>query len=118
MTILEDSSCFKVVVHGVNTQDFNSDESLSLIREEIELFNPGIELTTNPIWLTSYAKKQEQQGASILVTVQTEEEAKTAIQNRLFVGGLAYELNSQRINKDYLRIVNVKYDLTNHSGKR
>jgi uncharacterized protein YegP (UPF0339 family) len=88
-TILEDSSCFKVVVHGVNTQDFNSDESLSLIREEIELFNPGIELTTNPIWLTSYAKKQEQQGASILVTVQTEEEAKTAIQNRLFVGGVS-----------------------------
>jgi hypothetical protein len=88
-TILEDNSCFKVVVHGVNTQDFNSDESLSLIKEEIETYNVGIKLSTDPIWLTSYTKRQEQQGASVLTTVQIEEEAKIAIQNRLFIGGVS-----------------------------
>jgi hypothetical protein len=35
-TILEDNSCFKVVVYGLNTQDSNLDGSLSLIREVIE----------------------------------------------------------------------------------
>jgi hypothetical protein len=85
--ILEDDSCHKVVVHGVSTEDFNIEGGLSLIRKELEMFNNGLRLTTDPIWLSPDAKRRERQGASILITFQTEAEAKKAIQYRLFVGG-------------------------------
>jgi hypothetical protein len=87
-SVLEDDSCFKVVVHSVNTQEFNSHDSFPRVREEIETYNRGIKLTTDAIWLTSQSKRLEQQGASILNTVQTKEETNTAIRYRLFIGGI------------------------------
>jgi hypothetical protein len=85
--VLEDDSCYKVVIHGVSTEDFDVDNGLTLIREEIETYNSGLRPTGDPIWLTNQAKRRENQGASILVTFQTEEEAKRAIRHRLFIGG-------------------------------
>jgi hypothetical protein len=85
--VLEDDSCFKVVVHGVSTEDFNVENGLASIREEIETYNSGLKPISDPIWLTSQTKRQETQGASILVTFQTEEEAKRAIRYRLYIGG-------------------------------
>jgi hypothetical protein len=85
--VLEDDSCFKVVVHGVSTEDFNVENGLASIREEIETYNSGLKPTSDPIWLTSQTKRRETQGASILVTFQTEEEAKRAIRYRLYIGG-------------------------------
>ena len=85
--ILEDDSCFKVVVHGVSIEDFNDAEGLPRIRKELETFNNGLKLTTDPIWLTPAERRGERHGASVLVTFQTESEAKRAVQYRLFVGG-------------------------------
>jgi hypothetical protein len=77
--VLEDDSCYKVVIHGVSTEDFDVDNRLTLIREEIETYNSGLRPTGDQIWLTSQTKRRENQVASILVTFQTEEEAKRAI---------------------------------------
>jgi hypothetical protein len=87
--ILEDDSCHKVVIHGISTEDFSSEDSLEQIRFGLERFNKGLKLTTDPIWLTTPTKRQEQQGASILVTFQSEAEAKRAIQYRLFIRGVS-----------------------------
>jgi hypothetical protein len=85
--VLDDDSCYKVVIHGVSTEDFDVDNGLASIREEIETYNSGLKPTSDPIWLTSQTKRREVQGASVLVTFQTEEEAKRAIRHRLFIGG-------------------------------
>jgi hypothetical protein len=85
--VLDDDSCYKVVIHGVSTEDFDVDNGLASIREEIETYNSGLKPTNDPIWLTSQTKRREVQGASVLVTFQTEEEAKRAIRHRLFIGG-------------------------------
>jgi hypothetical protein len=63
----------------VSTEDFNIEGGLSLIRNKLEMFNNGLRLTTDPIWLSPDAKRRERQGALILITFQTEEEAKKAI---------------------------------------
>jgi hypothetical protein len=78
--MLEDSSCFKVAVHGIPTADFNTEDDLKSIRTELETFNYGLKLTTDPIWLTPAEKQRDQTGASILVTFQSETEVKKAIQ--------------------------------------
>jgi hypothetical protein len=89
LRILEDDSCFKVAIHGISTQDFDKDNGLSLIRDEIETYNTGLKPIGDPIWLTNRTKRQDQQGASILVTFQTEEEARRAVRYRLFIGGMS-----------------------------
>jgi hypothetical protein len=40
--VLEDDSCFKVVVYRVSTKDFNIENRLASIREEIETYNSGL----------------------------------------------------------------------------
>jgi hypothetical protein len=85
--VLNDNSCYKVVIHGVSTEDFDVENGLASIREEIETYNSGLKSISDPIWLTSQSKRREVQGASVLVTFQTEEEAKRAIRHRLFIGG-------------------------------
>jgi hypothetical protein len=57
--VLEDDSCYKVVVHGVSTEDFDVDNGLASIREEIETYNSGLKPTSDPIWLTSQTKRRE-----------------------------------------------------------
>ena len=85
--VLDDDSCYKVVIHGVSTEDFDVENGLASIREEIETYNSGLKPISDPIWLTNQTKRREVQGASVLVTFQTEEEAKRAIRHRLFIGG-------------------------------
>jgi hypothetical protein len=53
----------------VSTEDFNTEGGLSLIRKELEMFNNGLRLTTDPIWLSPDAKRRKRQGASILITL-------------------------------------------------
>jgi hypothetical protein len=57
-----------LLVYGVLTEDFNIEGGLSLIRNKLEMFNNGLRLTTDLIWLSPDAKRRERQGASILIT--------------------------------------------------
>jgi hypothetical protein len=87
--VLDDDSCYKVVIHGVSTEDFDVENGLAAVREELETYNLGLKLISDPIWLTNQIKRREVQGASVLVSFQTEEEAKRAIRHRLFIGGVS-----------------------------
>src|SRR5436190_438053 len=47
----------KIVVHGVSIELFLMNEGLSLLKEEIETYNPELKLLKKPIWLSSQDKR-------------------------------------------------------------
>ena len=47
--IEKDAHWSKVVVHGIPVEPFSMDEGLSLLKEEIETFNPEIKLLKKSI---------------------------------------------------------------------
>jgi len=51
--IEKDAHWSKVVVYRISVEPFSMDEGLSLLKEEIETFNPGLKLLKKPIWLSS-----------------------------------------------------------------
>src|SRR5881394_510581 len=63
------------------------DEGLSLLKDEIETFNPGLKLLKNPIWLSSQENRQNNRHATILIAVENAKQAQTAIENRLCIAG-------------------------------
>ena len=83
--VLDDSTWHKVVVHGIDTITFR-DGGESLVRSEIETFNKGLKLVTDPIWLTKEERRLSQPVGSMLLTFLTEEEAKRAKIQGLWVG--------------------------------
>src|SRR5205809_5275675 len=85
--IEKDRQWSKVVVHGVPIRPFSMDEGLSLLKEEIETFNPGLKLLKNPIWLSSQENRQNNRHATILIAVENAKQAQTAIENRLCIAG-------------------------------
>ena len=46
-----------------------------LLKEELELYNPGLILKKDPIWLTSWEKRDVSQTASVLVFVENVQQA-------------------------------------------
>jgi hypothetical protein len=62
-------------------------EDLSLLKNEIEIFNPGLKLLKNPIWLSSQKNRQTNRYATILIAVENAKQAQTAIENRLCIAG-------------------------------
>src|SRR6266487_2586669 len=85
--IEKDRQWSKVVVHGVLIRSFSMDEDLSLLKDEIEIFNPDLKLLKNPIWLSSQENRQAKRHASILIAVENAKQAQTAIENRLCIAG-------------------------------
>ena len=75
------------MVHGVPIEPFSMDEGLSLLKEEIETFNPEIKLLKKPIWLSSQDKRQVNKHASILIAVENARQAQLAIEKRLCIAG-------------------------------
>ena len=68
--IEKDTYWSKIVVHGIPTAPFSMNEGLSLLKEEIETYNPGLKLLKKPIWLSSLEKRQANSHASILIAVE------------------------------------------------
>jgi chemotaxis protein histidine kinase CheA len=85
--IEKDRQWSKVVVYGVPVRPFSMDEGLSLLKNEIETFNPGLKLLKNPIWLSSQENRQINRHATILIAVENAKQAQTAIENRLCIAG-------------------------------
>ena len=48
--IEKDTHWSKIVVHGISIEPFSMDEGLSLLKEEIETYNPCLKLLKKPIW--------------------------------------------------------------------
>src|SRR5437667_2357352 len=85
--IEKDKKWSKVVVHEVSIRSFSMDEDLSLLKDEIEIFNPGLKLLKNPIWLSSQENRQINRHATILIAVENAKQAQAAIENRLYIAG-------------------------------
>ncbi len=60
-------------------------EDLSLLKDEIEIFNSDLKLLKNPIWLSSQENKQNNRHATILIAVENAKQAQTVIENRLYI---------------------------------
>jgi hypothetical protein len=79
---------FKVAIHNVPTS-FHTDESLSVLKEEIPTFNNGLEIVGNPYWLTKEEKRQDQVTGTVCIAFATEQQAQKAIRNRLYLLGIS-----------------------------
>ena len=75
------------MVHGVPIEPFSMDEGLSLLKEEIETYNPELKLLKKPIWLSSQDRRQVNNHASILIAVENAKQAQLAIEKRLCIAG-------------------------------
>jgi hypothetical protein len=77
----------KIVVHGVPIQPFSTSDGLSVLRNEIEIFNPDLKLLRDPNWLCSEENRQTKRHASIVFAVADEEQAQKATQRKLYIAG-------------------------------
>ena len=85
--IEKDTHWSKIVVHEVSIEPFSMDEGLSLLKKEIETYNPELKLLKKPIWLSSQDKRQANKHASILIAVENARQAQLAIKKRLCIAG-------------------------------
>ena len=85
--IEKDTHWSKIVIYEVPIKSFSMDEGLSLLKEEIETFNPGLKLLKKPIWLSSQDKRQANRHASILIAVENAKQAQLVIEKRLYITG-------------------------------
>ena len=69
---------------------------MDLVKEEIQVFNKGLNPIGTPYWLTSASKRESQLAGSIVVSFATEAEASRAIRQRVYIGGI-----SARVDKLY-----------------
>src|SRR5215469_13664314 len=66
-SISHDAEWTKLIVHTVPTKPFSMDDGESLMRSEIETFNPKLKLMRNPIWLS----KEENRAGKYCDDLQT-----------------------------------------------
>jgi hypothetical protein len=84
----QDAEWVKLVVHSVPILPFKGDEGESLIRSEIETFNPGLILMRSPIWLSNEENRAKKLHGSILIHLPNQELAKQiASQKRIILAG-------------------------------
>jgi len=88
-SISHDAEWAKLVVHTVPTKPFFNDEGESLIKSEIETFNPGLRLMRNPIWLSKEEIRAEKLHGSILIHLPNQEMAKIALNSRVIIAGVS-----------------------------
>ena len=62
---------------------------MDLITAEIKTFNKGFTPIGTPYWITSPTNRQTQLAGSVVVAFPTEDQAKRAIKNRLYIAGLS-----------------------------
>jgi hypothetical protein len=82
---------YKVIIHGLPIREFDTDEGMDLVLEEIKTFNKGLEPIGQPYWATSKEKRDSglQRAGSVVVAFPTEAQANRAIKNRLLIAGIS-----------------------------
>ena len=67
---------------------FSTSDGLSILRNEIEIFNPELKLLRDPSWLSSEETRQSKRHASIVFAVNNTEQARKVIKKKLYIAGL------------------------------
>ena len=78
----------KIIVHEVSILFFSSSDNLSILRNEIEIFNSDLKLLRDSNWLSSEENRQEKRHASIVFAVDNAEQAQKAIKKKLYIAEL------------------------------
>ena len=92
---------YKLVVHGVSVLSFSTSDDLSILRNEIEIFNPDFKLLRNPSWLSSEENRQNKRHESIVFAIDNAEQAEQAIKKKLYIA------ESQLVAENY-KSANIK----------
>ena len=87
-SISHDAEWTKLIVHTVPTKPFSMDDGESLMRSEIETFNPKLKLMRNPIWLSKEENRAGKYHSSILIHLPNQEMAKLALESRITMAGV------------------------------
>lgn len=83
----KDITWHKIVAHGVPVADFDTEDGMALLKEEVEIFNQGLQVVGSPRWLTSAAARQTKRNGSVVLAFATEKEANQALRTRLYIAG-------------------------------
>jgi hypothetical protein len=80
---------YKVAIYGIPICEFNTPEGMDLIVSEIKTFNKGLTPIGRPYWATSQESRNSGlvRTGTVIVAFPTEEQAKKAIYNRLYIAG-------------------------------
>ena len=70
-----------------------------LLKEEIEIFNPGLKLVCLPAWITKEETRLEKMHSSVVLAFKTEEEARKALRHKLIVAGTSVKTMVYQDNK-------------------
>jgi len=88
-SISHDAEWAKLIVHTVPIRPFSMDEGESIIRSEIETFNPRLKLMRNPVWLSKEETRAGKYHSSILIHLPSQDMAKLALESRINIAGVS-----------------------------
>ena len=72
-------------MHEISVQLFSISDNLFILKDEIEIFNPGLKLMRNSSWLSSEENRQSKLHALIVFAVDDAEQAQKATQKMLYI---------------------------------
>ena len=84
--VLNDSTWFKVVVHGIPSAYFPLDKP-EKIKEEVETYNKGLKVVGNPIWISHPSRWESHRAVSAILAFADEFQASQAVRHPLYIGG-------------------------------
>ena len=89
-SIKKDEKWHKIVIHSLETEIFNTETGMENLKTELESYNPGLKLITNPIWLSKSENRSRNRHASAILAFRTEAEAQRHLKKRLLAAGSTY----------------------------
>ena len=85
---IRDTTWHKVVLHGIPTDIFNKEDGMTILEEELKVFN-GLTPISIPRWLSSSGNRAKNQYGSAIVSFETKSEVDRALRNRLQIAGIS-----------------------------
>jgi hypothetical protein len=89
----EDILYHQVIVHGIPIADYNTENGMEDLTEEIYTYNSHLklELIEPPRWLTAKTKRDDPAAyhGSVIITLKTQEQQQRALRERVCVAGTA-----------------------------
>ena len=85
---IRDTTWHKIVLHGVPTEIFNTEDGMALLEEEIKVYN-GLSPISRPKWLSSSENRAKNKYGSAIVSFETRTEVDRALRNRLQIAGIS-----------------------------
>ena len=72
-----------MIIHDISIKIFNQENDMQLLKEEIKIFNNGLNFIKNSKWIFTIENRQTKKYNSVLIFFETKEKTEKAIQNRL-----------------------------------